>query len=474
MPDALERLCLRHMTKHLPQLRRFLAVSVAAGFLLASGVTAVPAQAEDAPPAGFPSWADVEQAKGNAAATAAEVTKISHLLDSLEADAGVLGTAAVKAGANYALTQQKLDVATAEVDVLKAQAQRAAEQAGKYKKDVVAVAVQSYKTGGTGLGIFTTISALESPESLNGIDMLHQVGEQAAIKYARANQSQASANALEKTRAGAQTAQQQLATAASDSRDVAVAAQTAVTDQLSAQKTHSTTLVSQLAALNNTTVATEQEFRQGQVALAAYEQAQTAKRQAAQAEAAKRQAAQDEAARRAAAEIENAAALKPVTTPGIPNPVPAPVRPNPAPNPGVAHPVPEPVLPPAPVDPNPDDGYIPVDVLLPNIPGGAVNDPAGAQAYASLRLGSFGWAQDQFQCLNQLWERESNWRTNATNPYSGAYGIAQALPPGKYSTAGPDWLTNYRTQIDWGLGYMKNRYGSPCGAWSHSQTVGWY
>ncbi|MDO5752177.1 MAG: lytic transglycosylase domain-containing protein, partial [Arthrobacter sp.] len=57
---------------------------------------------------------------------------------------------------------------------------------------------------------------------------------------------------------------------------------------------------------------------------------------------------------------------------------------------------------------------------------------------------------------------------------SGAYGIAQALPPGKYGEAGSDWLTNYQTQITWGLGYIKNRYGSPCGAWGHSQSVGWY
>ena len=74
----------------------------------------------------------------------------------------------------------------------------------------------------------------------------------------------------------------------------------------------------------------------------------------------------------------------------------------------------------------------------------------------------------------QLWNRESNWLTTATNPSSGAYGIPQSLPAGKMASIGADWLTNYQTQVIWGLNYIKGRYGSPCGAWAHSQSVGWY
>jgi len=103
-----------------------------------------------------------------------------------------------------------------------------------------------------------------------------------------------------------------------------------------------------------------------------------------------------------------------------------------------------------------------------------VNDPAGAKSYASGRLAAYGWGQDQFLCLAQLWTKESSWLTTATNAYSGAYGIAQALPPGKYASAGSDWLTSYRTQVDWGLGYIKDRYGSPCAAWNHSVALNWY
>jgi hypothetical protein len=89
-------------------------------------------------------------------------------------------------------------------------------------------------------------------------------------------------------------------------------------------------------------------------------------------------------------------------------------------------------------------------------------------------LAEFGFGEDQFGCLDSLWERESHWNVYADNPSSSAYGIPQALPGSKMSSAGPDWATNPVTQIRWGLGYIEDRYGSPCGAWGHSQSHGWY
>ena len=89
-------------------------------------------------------------------------------------------------------------------------------------------------------------------------------------------------------------------------------------------------------------------------------------------------------------------------------------------------------------------------------------------------LSSYGWGQDQFSCLDSLWNAESGWNVSASNPSSGAYGIPQALPGSKMASAGPDWQTNAATQIRWGLGYIQGLYGSPCGAWGHEQSTGWY
>jgi soluble lytic murein transglycosylase-like protein len=84
-----------------------------------------------------------------------------------------------------------------------------------------------------------------------------------------------------------------------------------------------------------------------------------------------------------------------------------------------------------------------------------------------------GWGRAQFGCLERLWTRESGWNHRAGNG-SGAYGIPQALPGHKMASAGRDWRTNPRTQIEWGLSYIKKRYGSPCAAWSHFLSRGWY
>jgi hypothetical protein len=85
-----------------------------------------------------------------------------------------------------------------------------------------------------------------------------------------------------------------------------------------------------------------------------------------------------------------------------------------------------------------------------------------------------GFKISQFPCLNKLWARESGWNHKAYNSGSGAYGIPQALPGSKMQSAGSDWKTNPATQIKWGLGYIKGRYGNPCNAWQHSEDVGWY
>lgn len=80
----------------------------------------------------------------------------------------------------------------------------------------------------------------------------------------------------------------------------------------------------------------------------------------------------------------------------------------------------------------------------------------------------------QFQCFSNIVNHESTWNYRAQNPSSGAYGLVQALPGSKMASVGADWRTNPATQIKWGLKYMNERYGSPCGAWSFWQTNHWY
>jgi hypothetical protein len=110
-------------------------------------------------------------------------------------------------------------------------------------------------------------------------------------------------------------------------------------------------------------------------------------------------------------------------------------------------------------------------VIVPATPKPVRRNPsvADAKAYALSRLGA-----TQFSCLDRLARRESGWRVHAVNSSSGAYGIPQALPGSKMAIIADDWRDNPVTQVRWMIRYVNARYGSACGAWAHSEAVGWY
>jgi len=107
-------------------------------------------------------------------------------------------------------------------------------------------------------------------------------------------------------------------------------------------------------------------------------------------------------------------------------------------------------------------------------PAAGTPDPGSAKATAKAMVEARGWDTSQYDCLVSLWNKESGWNMYAENKSSGAYGIPQSLPGSKMASAGADWATNAATQISWGLGYIAGRYSTPCGAWTHSQAIGWY
>ena len=102
------------------------------------------------------------------------------------------------------------------------------------------------------------------------------------------------------------------------------------------------------------------------------------------------------------------------------------------------------------------------------------NEYTGARKTGCALMLDAGFGIDQFPCLDKLFKKESGWNYRATNSSSGAYGIPQALPGSKMASVASDWKTNPATQIKWGLCYIEGRYDTPCGAWSHSQSTGWY
>lgn len=109
-----------------------------------------------------------------------------------------------------------------------------------------------------------------------------------------------------------------------------------------------------------------------------------------------------------------------------------------------------------------------------NSVGGGISQAANKQLGKGLAA-PFGWATgDQWTALDNLFTRESGWSNTAENASSGAYGIAQALPPTKYPITGQKPISDPATQILWGLNYIRSRYGDPIGAWAHETSAGWY
>lgn len=87
-------------------------------------------------------------------------------------------------------------------------------------------------------------------------------------------------------------------------------------------------------------------------------------------------------------------------------------------------------------------------------------------------LPAYGFSSDQFSCLDSLYTSESDWRIDADNPTSSAYGIPQALT--ELHDLPADYMTSAESQIRWGLEYIQDTYGTPCSAWSFKSGHGWY
>lgn len=85
-----------------------------------------------------------------------------------------------------------------------------------------------------------------------------------------------------------------------------------------------------------------------------------------------------------------------------------------------------------------------------------------------------GWSSNEWYALDQIVRHESSWNPNAVNKKSGACGLFQAYKCSKMASYGKDYRTNYKVQANWGLDYIKARYGSPSKAWSFWQSHHWY
>jgi len=394
-----------------PRGRRVLvAVTVLVGALVVPVVTAAPASATD-----YPTWQDVQRAKGDEQAKQTEVGKVQAALESVQADAAAKSQVALDRSAAASQAEADLAEATRTATSLQSHADQAAATAERAQTRAGRLAADLYRDGSTDQ-MTTRIATAGDPDAL-----LYQLGalDQLSTTWTGvlddASVAAKTASSLHDQAARAEDQRASLAADAESKAASAKAAQQRADAAVASTRSHSDELYAQLATLRDSTAETQRRYEVGQAVAA--------------------QAAAQAAAARAAARAAAAAAASPT---------------------------------PAGTSASAGNAYPSTD--------GVPVDPAGAQAYARSVLGSYGWGDDQFGCLVSLWTQESGWRANALNSSSGAYGIPQALPASKLAAAGADWRTNAQTQVNWGLAYIKSSYGTPCGAWGHEMSVNphWY
>ncbi|QTX04724.1 hypothetical protein [Agromyces archimandritae] len=374
-------------------------VALAAGLLL-TALLAVPTPAasadEDAP-----SWDEVEAAKQDADARAAEVVRIESLLSELTDRAAELGERAVAAAGAAEETRRAHDEAAARASALGTRADAAAAAAREDRERLSRVVARLARSGSVDPSmrlLLGTGAGEDAAELLDGLTSASRIAERLSGMSERARAQAAEADSL-RAQADIAAAERERLAGEAEARAADAERERAAAEADAARTgEQADTLVAQLASLRDRSVDLERRYRAGV------------------------------AAAEAAAERERAA-------------------------PAAAGREPE---------------------TWASAPAGVLVDPDGARAYAAAAIGSYGWGENEYTCLVLLWNRESSWRADALNPESGAYGIPQSLPAGKMASAGPDWLTNPETQIDWGLAYISGRYGAPCGAWAHSEAVNWY
>ncbi|HET6826660.1 MAG TPA: hypothetical protein VFH64_12090 [Amnibacterium sp.] len=372
--------------------RRWFGAAMGAAAALTVGALLGPAAS--AVPGGDPTWAEVQHAKHDAAAKAAEVTRIEGVLASLESRAAALGAAAIKAEAVSAAAEAQVKAAQKALASLQRQAADAEAKAKAARRTAGSVATQLYRSGDPTLSVW--LSGTHSGSLLYRLGALSQIGDSSAALLRQAVADERVAAGLGDQAKAQAVIRDQLAAKAKRLSDRAKAAQAAADRQVASTKARTATLQAQLRSLQATSSALQ----------ASYAAAQAAKAAAAAA----------------------------------------------------------------------GNGGGADESLGGTSAGPGSLSPAGAQSSAQGRMGAYGWDSSQFDCLVRLWNIESGWEWDAYNTSSGAYGIPQALPGDKMASAGGDWRTSSATQIDWGLGYIQGRYGTPCGALSFetSHVPYWY
>ncbi|UFS59617.1 C40 family peptidase [Subtercola endophyticus] len=238
----------------------------------------------------YPSWNDVVAARGNAAATATEMSQLQSLIAGLQQQVDAAQAAADKAWADNQAAQDALNAGKRKADQLRQQATAAKAQADASRKQATALTAQFARSAGGGdLSMQLLVGGDKSSDLLYQLGAMSKLSETSSKIFAQATKDANDATSLSAQADTAEAALSALADAAQAALNDAVGAQQTLKSALLEQDSHQAELTVQLAALTDTAMKTEADYNAG---VEAAREAQVAAEQA----AAAAQAAADAAA----------------------------------------------------------------------------------------------------------------------------------------------------------------------------------
>lgn len=262
-----------------PISRRGALVLGALGFFAAIGVAGQHLPAATA--ATYPSWDDVQAAKANESAKAAEIQNIQDLIQSLNDEVTRTDALARQAADVFYTAQQEHFESAYRADSLQSQADAEAANAAEAADKAGRVAAQLYRNGSdnTSMELFVSGSAAKADDLLARLAILDKLVERNRTVYAEAITARDTAQSLSDQALVARDERDRLQQVAEqkmiEAQQAADAAQTA----RDAQAEHLVVLQSQLTALQDTTAKTIADYQAGvEAARIAEEQRRAAER----------------------------------------------------------------------------------------------------------------------------------------------------------------------------------------------------
>jgi len=216
--------------------------------------------------AGYPSWDDVQRAKANESAKAAEVQRIEGLIKALTDDVALKNQLAETAADELFVAEQAYQEAAYRADQLQAAADAQAATAKDATDKAGRVAAQLYRNAGddTSLDLFFAGSAASADDLLSKLGTMDKLLERNNDVYAQAVTARDSAQALTDQAEVQRVERDRLQKIAQEKLVAAQAAADAATAALAEQELHLGTLQAQLAALKDSTAQTVAAYQEGE------------------------------------------------------------------------------------------------------------------------------------------------------------------------------------------------------------------